>query len=98
RNGKISFFQQPDIHNGIVMIEFPKDCDHQRRNSDYEKADDEIAFEPVQPLTTVKNYFQRGKANRDQRYSYVINLEFAGSARRFHFTLKFRRVRQNPAR
>jgi hypothetical protein len=69
----------------------PYGCDR-----DYEESDDEIAFRPVQSLSPVKNHFQAGESDRDQEDSDIVDLEFARSARRFHFAIEFRRIGNNP--
>src|SRR5580704_4716948 len=95
---EVAFAQQCQLDHRIVMAPFPPNRDRNSHKSNSQKGRDEMTFQPVVALTPVQHHLEKGKSDRDQADSHVVNPKTAATPSLFPFFGKFDRIMDQPAR
>ena len=74
---KFRSFNMPEIDDGILTVEFPKQRADQSRRRDEAAPHDEVRAEPILALPLVEHHLQKAEAHAQQPQTDVINPQAA---------------------
>src|SRR6266480_7130018 len=97
RQREVPFFEQSYFDYWIRMPQLPNHRRQKSRHGDDEEAHDEIALEPVLPLSPIEDYFKKCEADGNQRNPNIVDFELAAFACLLYLSPEGRWIGDNSA-